>query len=362
VTLDTSWVFRVPVYPAFLALVTWGAKVWIPLVLAQAAVGACTVLCAAAIARELFGPLEALIAAALTAVYPYYVIHDTAIQETGLFTFLTAWSILLLIRTRRSGTGRLAIQAGLLMGVDVLTRPTIVPFLVVPALWLAIYGAGGYARRVRVAILFSLSVSIVIAPWLIRSYVRVGSPILTSEGGAQLLAGNNPQTFSHYPTESIDFSVGAFFDALTPRERDEIESSGANEAVQDSLLRQRAVAYMRTYPWRTVRAAFVKLWATFGILPSPRKGGLGNLAHVLSYGPVALLALVGILLTRQAWREHLIVYGLILSFAAVVAVFFGHSSHRSFLDVYLIGFASVVLGRMLTKWVEWRKNFTLLIP
>ena len=56
------------------------------------------------IAREIFGNTAAIIAAILTAIYPYYVVHDTALQETSLYTFLMALAVLLLLRVRRSGS------------------------------------------------------------------------------------------------------------------------------------------------------------------------------------------------------------------------------------------------------------------
>src|SRR6266436_658056 len=57
--------FRVPLYPMFLAAVTLGHRVFLPVVLAQSLIGAGTVLCAALIARALFGNIAAIIAGAL---------------------------------------------------------------------------------------------------------------------------------------------------------------------------------------------------------------------------------------------------------------------------------------------------------
>ena len=131
--------FRVPLYPAFLAAVTFGQKVFLPIVLAQALIGAGTVWCAALLAREMFGSAAAITAATITAFYPYYVVHDTALQETSLFTFLTALAVLLLLRARRSGSGVMAGCAGLTLGAAVLTRASLAPFALLAPLWLAEY-------------------------------------------------------------------------------------------------------------------------------------------------------------------------------------------------------------------------------
>jgi 4-amino-4-deoxy-L-arabinose transferase-like glycosyltransferase len=57
--------FRVPLYPIFLATVTFGHRAFLSILVAQSLIGAGTVLCAALIARELFGQTAAIIAALL---------------------------------------------------------------------------------------------------------------------------------------------------------------------------------------------------------------------------------------------------------------------------------------------------------
>ena len=138
--------FRVPLYPMFLAAVTLGHHAFLPVLLAQSIIGAGTVLCAALIARELFGNTAAIIAAVLAAIYPYYVVHDTALQETSLYTFLMALAVLLLLYARRSGSVVTATGAGLALGAAVLTRASLSPFAFLPPLWLASpedYGVDG---------------------------------------------------------------------------------------------------------------------------------------------------------------------------------------------------------------------------
>jgi hypothetical protein len=61
--------FRVPLYPMFLATLTFGQETFLPVLIAQSLVGAGSVLCAALIARELFGG-RAVIAAVLAGNLP----------------------------------------------------------------------------------------------------------------------------------------------------------------------------------------------------------------------------------------------------------------------------------------------------
>jgi len=71
--------YRAPLYPLFLAAVTFGREAFLPLAIAQSIVGAGTVFLVGVLTYELFGETRAaLIAAGFAAIYPYYVVHDTA--------------------------------------------------------------------------------------------------------------------------------------------------------------------------------------------------------------------------------------------------------------------------------------------
>ena len=60
-----------------------------------------------------------------------------------------------------------------------------------------------------------------------------------------------------------------------------------------------------------------------------------EIALALSYGPVLALAILGGILARRQVDLLAPIYLLALSFALVTAVFWAHTSHRSYLDVYM---------------------------
>ena len=64
------------------------------------------------------------------------------------------------------------------------------------------------------------------------------------------------------------------------------------------------------------------------------------MAYALSYGTVMVLGLWGMWMRRRQWREDAIIYALFAAFIAVTGVFFGHTSHRAYLDVYWIASAA----------------------
>jgi 4-amino-4-deoxy-L-arabinose transferase-like glycosyltransferase len=348
---------RVPLYPAFLAAVTFGKEVFFPVVFAQSFIGAGTVVCAALIAREMFGRSAAITAAAITAVYPYYVVHDTALQETSLYTFVTALAVLLLLRVRRSGSGVMAACAGLALGAAVLTRSSLAPFAFLGPLWLSIPGVlhtGPWRQACWAAVICGGAVALILSAWLVWSY-RVTRPAVSStQIGYALWLGNNSYTFSHYPYESIERSHDAARHALTPQDKAEIDALRPNEAAIDQWFRRKGLEYICEHPGN----AFRKLEAAFGWLPSPRKGFWPNLVHSLAYGFVMTLGLWGMWSGRRQWREHLVFYALFVSFAAIAALFWAHTSHRAYLDVYWIVFAAGALHQLQSTYFQRTENAT----
>jgi 4-amino-4-deoxy-L-arabinose transferase-like glycosyltransferase len=358
ITLDggLATAFRVPLYPTLLAIVTLGHREFLPILLFQSLIGAGTVWCAALIAREMFGNAAAMIAAFLTAIYPYYVVHDTALQETSLYTFLTALAVLLLMRVRRNGSPSMAVCAGLTLGAAVLTRANLAPFAVLAPLWLVVpvgSAAAPWQRGIWTCVICIGVMALTVSPWLARSYWLTGSPTLSTESGFFLWLGNNPYTFSHYPNESIDISQDAALKALSPQENAEIEALRPNEAAVDQWFLTKGLVYMRQNPWQIIANGLRKIGAAFSLLPSPRRSFGPNMIYLLSYGPVMILGLWGMWAGRRNWREHLIFYALFLSFAGVTAIFFGHTSYRVYLDVYWIVFAAGLLEQL---WIRKLSN------
>src|SRR5438552_5923455 len=112
--------------------------------------------------------------------------------------------------TRRFNTAAvragLPLLAGLALAAAVLTRASIAPFGLVAPLWLAwAADPGTPARaRIRAGVLCTAALVVGVAPWLIRSEIVAGAPILQNDTGQRLWDGNNPYTFTRYPIESID--------------------------------------------------------------------------------------------------------------------------------------------------------------
>jgi hypothetical protein len=184
-------------------------------------------------------------------------------------------------------------------------------------------------------------IAFAIGPWLAITWRETGRPVLSSQSGHALWVGNNSMTFSHYPRESIDLSTDAATPVTPP---DGVLPVGEN--ANDDLFRREAIKYIRLHPTLTARRAVLKVWAGFSWTLNPVREPLAQAVYFLSYVPVALLGIAGMWLCGRQQPLRLIL-ALFLSFVITSAVFWAHTSHRTWLDMYLIIFAAPVIDQIL---------------
>lgn len=340
--------FRVPFYPLFLAALTGGEPHYAPVLAAQALVSMGTVVLAGLLARHWCGSRAGLLAAGICAIYPYYVLHDVTLQETGLFTFLAALATWLALGARLRGSVALAALSGVALGIAILTRATLAPFALFAIAWLALPPARWRPslRGLTMSLTGLGAMLLVLSPWLVRAHDLTGRWTLGTEFGAAVFAGNHPLTFSHFPRESIDLSRAAAFGSLTSTDRSELARLQGDEAAQSDWYLARGLGWIAHNPGATLQGMVRKPAAAFGPVPVPRHGLIGNAIHALSFFPILLLALAMLWHRRRLWREDALVYGHLVAFTAITAVLWAQTSHRSYLDVYLIVFAAGALDRM----------------
>lgn len=352
---STTCAFWPPLYPLFLALTALGGKHYLLIVIPEALMGAGTALCAFLIGRNLFNTFVGVVACAITSIYPYYVMHDTALQETGMLTFVTVVSVYLLVRASRLNRNRDWFLAGLALGLIALTRASVAPVAAMALFWTAVWGArGSISGRLLKTSLVLLAILVMVGPWLIRTYRLTGAAVLSSQTGSALWKGNNPQTFSAYPSSSIDISTGNAWTALPEADKAGVERLGGDEIKESNWYARRALGFMRAHPWITIEGGFRKLEAAFSWRLNPVREPLAQASYAVFYAPISILGLFGLFLGRR--NPGVILIGMLfIAFMAVTAVFWAHTSHRSYLDVYLIVLAASVIDR-LRAWIATRKK------
>jgi 4-amino-4-deoxy-L-arabinose transferase-like glycosyltransferase len=334
-----------PLYPLFLTVsVLAGRSFWL-IVAPQALLGAGTALCAYLIGREIFNRRTGILACAMTAFYPYYLMHDTALQDTGMVTFCAALSVWLLLRAHRLNRNFDWLLAGVALGTMPLVRASVAPAIAVGLFWCVVWGASGnMSAKLRRGSILALAAMVTVGPWLFYTYRATGVPVFSSLIGPALWVGNNPDTFSHYPAGSIDRSRDEAWRNLSAADRAELAGRANDEIATSNWYAHRALEFMRANPSVVVKGALQKIEAGFSWRLNPYRERLPEVAYFVGYVPVAILGILGMVLARERPATILIAM-LFLAFIVVTAIFWAHTSHRTYLDVYWIVFAASVIER-----------------
>jgi 4-amino-4-deoxy-L-arabinose transferase-like glycosyltransferase len=190
---------RAPAYPLFLAAIgatgpeNGSAPMRVKVV--QAVIGAALVVVIGALAWRAAGRSAGAAAALGAAVYPPLVWYPAYVFSETLYSLIALSSALVLqaavvradtARSSRAG-GPLALLAGGLIGVGILTRPALLLFVPLALLWLL------RRRRSALAVALLAAVLAVVAPWTARNYRAHGRFVLVaSEGGVTFWTGNHP--------------------------------------------------------------------------------------------------------------------------------------------------------------------------
>lgn len=182
---------RPPGYPLFLAV--WyrlGVQSLPALRMVQAVVGVATVWLLYLLISTLFSNrFWALATLALGAVYPYFIYLPGAILATTWFSFLLILSVFYLCRAQGDRRPYAPAIAGASAGLAVLTVPTTLVLVLMTILWL-LHSQASW-RRIMI---YSITVAVVLAPWLHRNATTLGLINVCSTGGYNFWLGNNPDS------------------------------------------------------------------------------------------------------------------------------------------------------------------------
>ncbi|MHC4860343.1 MAG: ArnT family glycosyltransferase, partial [Planctomycetota bacterium] len=249
--------------------------------------------------RRAVGTAAALIAA----LYPPFVIHDVQIMETALFRGEIALLTLLLYRAAVRPGLATVLLTGVVAGVTVLTRTTVLLFLPLAAVWLLVAWGRRSIRLLPVA-LFGVAVfAAVLSPWLIRNARMFGRLHLVTGGGRSLWIGTSDSFLTIFPGWSVDAAEYAEWRLLTDTEREHL--AGLDEVELDGALMERARETLRDDRDRIVPLFVRKTSAAFSWRLNPwftrdrmdrGYSSLKRTIYSVSYAPLLCVGGLGLLL------------------------------------------------------------------
>jgi 4-amino-4-deoxy-L-arabinose transferase-like glycosyltransferase len=292
---------QAPLYPYWVAgLMALSSRSLSFVILVQLMVGALQPLVMFALARRLFDERVGLVAAALTALYGPFIFYEGVLLRDWLPPVLEPLALLALLNAWGSGRSRDWLLAGGTLGAALLTKETVLLFLLLVGVWLLwetwpphrqIGRAGAW---ILVGLLLSLS------PLLLRNVV-VGAPVfaLSNRAAQSFIAGN-----------AIDSSPTWGKWGLSSRRGILERSDGKLPAVIQETLRM----YQGDYGL-FLRKQALKLRGLIDPYEAPNNEsyyyGLDIspvLRFTLRYGFIFPLGIAGLLLSLPTWRGQRLLY------------------------------------------------------
>ena len=322
---------RPPAYPLFLgACYSVFGHSFLAVRLLQAVVGAVTCVMIVLLGEYLLHPASGRIAGAVAALYPFFVFFCGLVLTETLFTFFLVLAVWLLAKAQR-GSAWWAAGSGATLGAATLLRSSLFLFwgFLLP-FWLL--GLGGERRRaVRSLLAGLLGTAVVMAPWVIRNYRITGGRFVptTLMVGRSLYEANSPDATGGPAMHRIDWEAVKGGAVLTEME-------------DNDFFRGKALAYMKEHPGRTLRLAGAKLLRFWNVVPncSAYRGGKYVAISVLTYGPVLLLGIVGVVRWRGRPARAALLCVPVLYFCLLHMVFVGSIRYRTPVMPFVILFAA----------------------
>jgi 4-amino-4-deoxy-L-arabinose transferase-like glycosyltransferase len=357
---------RTPGYPLFLAgcQTIFGERT-LAVRLVQAALGTVSVYLVYRLTRQVTsvhgsstdGPTSTsrpwtapLVAAAITAVNPYYLLMSSLILSEAVFVPLmlaTLWGLAVLWAEPGRPTGRarsttdlVGLASGAAAGAAILVRPSwglFIPAVLVMWVIASVRDRSALIAAARGAGIIVLGLALVMTPWWVRN-ARIFHRFVPTAlwMGASLYDGLNPRATG---ASDMDFFL-ADRDIWPKDEQD-----------QDIELTQRAIAFARENLTRVVRLALVKLWRYW--CPWPNAEGFRYpalaLASALIEIPLFGLLALGGWDRRRDPRAWALLCGPMLYFCALHLVFASSVRYRIPGEMPAMGLAAIGFVRCRIK-------------
>jgi 4-amino-4-deoxy-L-arabinose transferase-like glycosyltransferase len=350
---------RPPLYPALVAGVyaLCGPENFQAVRLLQAGLSLATVLLVYHLGRALYSRRVGLWAAGLYCFYPSLLMYNNLLLSEVLFIFLLcAFCGALLVAVRRRSLAWVA-GAGVLLGLDALTRSIMWLFPVPLAVWLLFAWGGRWPGRLGAVVVALAAFAATLAPWSVRN-TRLERTFVAvdSMGGRNVMMGNYEYTPLTRAWDAIDIhGKRAWYAVLRAKHP---ESKSLTQGQRDKLAMKEGVRFMMEHPALTLHRDIIKFFnfwqlerevvagasqGRFGTLPRPV---LLLLTAVIfgSYATVLFAGFFGALLVRPAdLRAHTLFLLLIVFTCGVHTAVFGHSRYHLPLMPLVVTYAAAAL-------------------
>lgn len=305
--------------------------------------------------RAAFSRNSPWIAAAITAVYPYFVYYAGTLMTESFFitAVLASFTLAIRIANHKAGVGikPLAVSFGIAFASAVLLRQLFLLFLPFLFLWLFLStGKSNFRAKIIPTMVISLAILILaIIPFTIYNYIRFNRfVLLNTNAGFAFFWANHP----FYGTEFIPASeMDSIYPTLVP-----VELRSLDEAHLDQELLKLGIRFVLEDPQRYILLSLSRIPLYFKFWPDLSSNFLSNIARVSSFGIFLPFMLYGILrsfmnvfrtngqpLFFRPSSSFVLLYLFILSYSIIHILSWVQVRYRLPVDAVLVPFAALAI-------------------
>ena len=357
--LGSGVFYQAPLYPYFLGVMqfTFGHDLW-AIRMVQVLLGSVSCVLIFLAGEKLFSRTAAIAAGLMLGFYAPAVFFDGVIDKSVLDVFLLSMLVWVLLGAASGRQWRQWLGAGAILALLGLSRENALVLALVVPIWIVIYFSDQSVKnRAAWVGFFSLGLLLVLIPVGLRNFAVGGEfKLTTSQLGANFFIGNNPVADGTYG--SVRKIIGEpqleGSDATRLAERETGRKMTPGE-VSDFWL-QKSWTYIRTEPFQWARLLgkkWLMVWNAREVedsddfyIYSKWSLVLTILGWITHFGVLAPLAALGVWVSRRQWRGLWLLYGMILSLALSVAIFYIFGRYRFPLVPLLTLFAGAAVAEL----------------
>ena len=355
--------YQAPAYPYFLGVLyaVAGRNLWFVHGV-QVVRGALSCLLVYLAGRRFFGHRTGLVAGLLLALYPPAIFFDGLIQKAGLGLFLTTLLLYVLGRAQERAGAATFVVGGLVTALLALTRENALLFVPAIPVWMLVRFRDRPSRRRWGWIAgFLGGVGALLVPVGLRNLSVGGTfALTTSQMGTNFYIGNNPQADGLY----APLVPGRQGPAYERRDAEELAEQALGRALIPGEVsrywfgRGRQFVQERPAAWlRLMLRKWALVWNHFEV---PDAEGLcvyeqwsvllRSMNLFLHFGVLVPLGVAGVVLSWRHRRDLWILYLLVLTTAASVALFYVFARYRFPLVPVLVLFGGCACVEGYERW------------
>jgi 4-amino-4-deoxy-L-arabinose transferase-like glycosyltransferase len=314
----------------------------------QATASAALVAVIFSIGRRLGGPVTARVAAGLIALHPALAFYDThKIHSLSFDALAIALAVLMLLRLRDGMDTGTALLAGAALGIAVLQRATMIAGPLIATAWLVAMRRRASVRWLRLGVAYGLGVLVIVTPLIVRNWMVLGTPLLSSVAAESLWRGNAP----HSPGGSYLLSGQPVLDAASAV-RGAVH--GQPELRQAEIFREAFYADVASDPARFVKKVARKLLIFWWFAPESGITYPGRYFYIyasyytagVAFAVAGAASIVGARRLRPAaFETAMLLCATAVAVSLVQSIFYVEVRHRWGVEALLVVFAAVGLLR-----------------